>query len=192
MAIVTICSDFEAPKNKVCHCFYCFPTYFPWSDGTGCHHLRFWVLSVKPSFSLSSFTFIKRLFSSLLSAISVVSSVYLRLTFLPAVLIPPCASSSPKFCRMYSAYKLNTQDDNIQLWCTYFPNLEPVCCSMSSFNCCFLTCIQISQEAGQGKTLCFLQMRLNLFKSLDSESVSAEEGLPCSLPLISSEYEGPD
>ena len=28
-----------------------------------------------------------------------------------------------------------------------FPDLEPVCCSMSSFNCCFLTCIQISQEA---------------------------------------------
>ena len=31
----------------------------------------------------------------------------------------------------------------------YFPNLEPVCCSMSSSNCCFLTCIQISQEAGK-------------------------------------------
>ena len=30
-----------------------------------------------------------------------------------------------------------------------FPNLEPVCCSMSSSNCCFLTCRQISQEAGQ-------------------------------------------
>ena len=30
-----------------------------------------------------------------------------------------------------------------------FPNLEPVCSSMSSSNCCFLTCIQISQEAGQ-------------------------------------------
>ena len=28
-----------------------------------------------------------------------------------------------------------------------FPNLEPVCCSMSGSNCCFLTCIQISQEA---------------------------------------------
>ena len=28
-----------------------------------------------------------------------------------------------------------------------FPNLEPVCCSMSSSKCCFLTCIQISQEA---------------------------------------------
>ena len=30
-----------------------------------------------------------------------------------------------------------------------FPYLEPVCCSMSSSNSCFLTCIQISQEAGQ-------------------------------------------
>ena len=30
-----------------------------------------------------------------------------------------------------------------------FPNLEPVCCSMSCYNCCFLTCIQVSQEAGK-------------------------------------------
>src|SRR5574342_902274 len=30
-----------------------------------------------------------------------------------------------------------------------FPNLEAVCCSMSSSNCCFLTCIQVSQEANQ-------------------------------------------
>ena len=30
-----------------------------------------------------------------------------------------------------------------------FPDLEPVYCSMSSSNCCFLTYIQISQEAGQ-------------------------------------------
>ena len=30
-----------------------------------------------------------------------------------------------------------------------FPDLEPVCCFMSSSNCCLLTCIQISQEAGQ-------------------------------------------
>ena len=30
-----------------------------------------------------------------------------------------------------------------------FSYLEPVYCSMSSSNCCFLTCIQISQEAGQ-------------------------------------------
>ena len=30
-----------------------------------------------------------------------------------------------------------------------FPNLEPVHCSMSSSNCCFLTCVQTSQEAGK-------------------------------------------
>ena len=30
-----------------------------------------------------------------------------------------------------------------------FSYLEPVYCSMSSSNCCFLTCIQVSQEAGQ-------------------------------------------
>ena len=44
---------------------------------------------------------------------------------------------------------LNKQGDNIQPLMYSFPNLEPVCCSMSSSNCCFLTCIQISQEAGQ-------------------------------------------
>ena len=31
----------EPPKNKVWHCFHCFPIYFPWSDGTGCHDLGF-------------------------------------------------------------------------------------------------------------------------------------------------------
>ena len=30
-----------------------------------------------------------------------------------------------------------------------FSYLEPICCSMSSSNCCFLTCVQISQQAGQ-------------------------------------------
>ena len=52
--------------------------------------LVFWMLSFKPTFSLSSFTFIKRLFSSSsLSAIRVVSSAYLRLfIFLLAILIP--------------------------------------------------------------------------------------------------------
>ena len=31
----------EPPKNKVWHCFHCFPIYLPWSDGTRCHDLRF-------------------------------------------------------------------------------------------------------------------------------------------------------
>ena len=40
------------------------------------------------------------------------------------------------------------------------PNLEPVCCSMSGSNCCFLTCIQISQEAG--KTIWYSHLFKNL------------------------------
>ena len=85
--------------------------------------LVFRMLNFKPDFSLSSFTFIKRLFSfSLLSAIRVeMSSAYLRLLlFLLAILIPACDSSSLAFCLMYFAYKLNKQGDNIQLWCTPF------------------------------------------------------------------------
>ena len=123
MATVTIYSDFGAPQNKVWHCFHCFPIYFPWGDGTRCHDLRFWMLSFKPTFSCSTFTFLKRLFSSSsLSALRVVSSAYLRLLiFLPAILIPACVSSSPAFLMMYSVYKLNKQGDNIQPWCTLFP-----------------------------------------------------------------------
>ena len=108
------------------------------------------MVSFKPIFSLSSFTFIKRLFSSSsLSAIRVVSSTYLRL-FLPSILIPAYTSSSLTFHMMYFAYKLNKQGDNIHTALLYsFPNLEQVRCSISGSNCCFLTCIQISQEAGK-------------------------------------------
>ena len=58
--------------------------------------LAFWMLSFKPAFSLSSFTLIKRLFSSpSLPAFRVASSTYLRLLiFLPAILVPACDSSS--------------------------------------------------------------------------------------------------
>ena len=50
------------------------------------------------------------------------SSVYLRwLIFLPAILIPAYASSSPAFLMMYSACKLNEYGDNMQPWRTLFP-----------------------------------------------------------------------
>ena len=65
------------------------------------------------------------------------------------ILIPVCASSSPAFLLMSSAYKLIKQGDNIQPWCTPFHIWKPVCGSMSNSNCCFLTCIRVSQEAGQ-------------------------------------------
>ena len=87
----------------------------PWS--------LFFECCFKPDFSLSSFTFIKRLFNSpSQSAIMVVLPAYLRLLiFLPEILILACASSGLAFHMMYSTYKLNTQDDNIQRWHTSFP-----------------------------------------------------------------------
>ena len=115
----------------------------PWS-------LFFGMLSFKPAFSLSSFTFIKKFFSSsLLSSIRVVSFMYQRLLiFLPAILIPACESSSPAFHIMYSVYKLNKQGDKRTALTYSFPNVESVSCSMSDSNSCFLSCKQVSQEAG--------------------------------------------
>ena len=112
--------------------------------------LVFWMLNIKPAFSFSSFTFIKRLnSSSSLSAIKVVSCAYLRLLiFLPGILIPACASSSPAFRMIYSAYKLNKQGDNIQPWPTLF-----LIWNKSIAPCPVLTIaswpICRSQEAGQ-------------------------------------------
>ena len=131
MATITICSDFGAQENKVCHCFHCFPIYLDEVMGPDAMIFVFWMLSFKPTFysplSLSSrgslflFTFCHR----------VVSSAYLRwLMFLLAILIPACVSSSPVFLMMYSAYKLNKQCDNIPPWHTPFPilNLSVVPC----------------------------------------------------------------
>ena len=72
------------------------------------------MLSFKSTFSLSSFTFIKRFFhSSLFSALRVVSSVYLRLLiFLPAILIPACAPSSSAF------HMMSVQLSHVQLFAT--------------------------------------------------------------------------
>ena len=112
--------------------------------------LAFWMLSFKPTFSLSSFTFIKWLFSSsLLSAIRVVSSECLRLLiFVLAILIPAWDPSSPAFLMVHSAYELNKQGtvyslDALLSWCGASPSLH------SSSNRCFFTCIQVSQEAGK-------------------------------------------
>ena len=69
------------------------------------------MLSFKPAFSLSSFTFIKRLLSSsLLSAIKVVSSAYLRLLeFFPAVMYG---------CESWTTEKAECQrTDAFKLWC---------------------------------------------------------------------------
>ena len=80
MAAVTIDSDFRAQENEICHCFQFSPSICHEVMGLDTKISIFWMLSFKPTFSLSSFTLIKRLFSSSsISAIRVVSSAYLKL-----------------------------------------------------------------------------------------------------------------
>ena len=57
MAAVTICSDFGAQENKICHCFHFSAFYLPWSNGTMI--FGFWMLHFKLAFSVSSFTLIR-------------------------------------------------------------------------------------------------------------------------------------
>ena len=197
MAAVTICSDFGAPQNKVCHCFHCFPIYLPWSDGTRCHDLGFWMLSFKPAFSLSSCTCIKRLFSSFsLSAIRVGhlhiwgywyfswQSWFLS-QFWTSLWSPHAKSwligKDSDSGRDWGLEEKGTTEDEMAGWHHQLNGREfectlgvgdgqgdLACCdswvrkesdtterlncidsSMCGSNCCFLTCIQISHEAGQ-------------------------------------------
>ena len=96
---------FEPKKIKSVTDFILSPSIFHEVMGPDVKILVFWMLRFRQTFSLSSFTYIKRLFSSsLLSVIRVVSSEYLRLLiFLTTILIPACASSSPACLMMYSA-----------------------------------------------------------------------------------------
>ena len=116
MVAVTFSSDFGAKENNLSLFSIVSPSICHEVLGLNAMILIFGMLSFRPAFSLSSFIFIKRLFnSSSLSAVRVVSSAYLRLlVFLPAILIPDCASSSLAIHKMYSACKLNKQGDNIQ------------------------------------------------------------------------------
>ena len=78
MAVVTQCSGFGAKKIKSVTVAVVSPSISHEVMGPDATVLVFWMLSFMPAFSLSSFTFIKRLFnSSLLSALRVVSSAYL-------------------------------------------------------------------------------------------------------------------
>ena len=95
----------DPPKIKSLTVSVVSPSIYYEVMGSDAMILVFFNVKFKPAFSLSSFTFIKRFFStSSLSAIRVVSSAYLMLLiFLPAILIPACESFSLAFYMMYSA-----------------------------------------------------------------------------------------
>ena len=122
MTAVIIHSSFGAQKNKVCHYSHFFPICFP--DAV---IFAFWMLSLKPAFSLSSFTFIKRLFIKFLFAFCirmVIICICEVVDISSSNLIPACASASQVFHMMHCEYQLNKQGDNIQPWCTHFPFLN--------------------------------------------------------------------
>ena len=116
MAVITICSDSGAQINSQ----PVSPSVFHEVMGLDAMILVFWMLSFKPTFLLSSFTFIKRLFSSSLSVIRVVLSAYEVNDISPRSLdsilcfLPPSVSHDV-LCI------LNKQGDNIQPWCTPLP-----------------------------------------------------------------------
>ena len=123
MATVTICSDFEAQENEACHCFHCFSIYLPWIDGTRGYDLSFfecWALTqlFHSPLSLSSRSSLVPLHFLHKGGVICISEVIdISLGKLDSSL----ASSTPAFCMMYSAYKLDEQGDSIQPWDTPFP-----------------------------------------------------------------------
>ena len=96
------------PLSRWCHPaisssvipFSSWPQSLPASESFPMSQLFAWFFHSPLSLSSRGF-----LVPSSLSAIRVVPSAYLRLLiFLPAILFPACASSSPVFLVMYSAY----------------------------------------------------------------------------------------
>ena len=140
MAIVTFCSDFAAQESKTCHCFQFLCFYLPWSDQI----LVFRMLRFKPVIYSPLSPLSRGSSVPLLSALIVVSSAFLRLIFLLALLKPAYDTSSPAFHIMYSAYKLNKQDDHIHICCTPFSILNQS--AVHVLLCCFFAGVQVSQE----------------------------------------------
>ena len=115
MIAVTLRSDFRTQEEEICHYYL---------SSSICHEVIgpdvmisvFLIFSFQLALWHSSFTLMKRLFSSfLLSANRVVSSAYFKLLmFLPPILIPACDSSSLAFLMMCSAYGLNRQGNSRQ------------------------------------------------------------------------------
>ena len=114
MSAATVCSDFGAQENKVCHYFHFFPFYLPLSNERYCHDISFFKKKLV----------LRRLFhfppspssrSSLVPLHFLPLECYLRLLmFLLPILIPACNSSSLAFLMMCSADRLNKQGDSRQ------------------------------------------------------------------------------
>ena len=153
MAILTIRIDFisfliwKDMKSDTISTFS--PPICPEEMGTDAMILLFWMLSFRPAFSLSSFTFIKRLFSPL--HFLPLKWYYLHIRgcwYFSQQSWFQLVSHLPQHFVRGTLHVSKISRVTIYSLDVLFPNLEPVHCSMFSSKYCFLTCIQVSQEAG--------------------------------------------
>ena len=145
MAAVTICSDFEAQETKIFH-FSHFPLfYLPWNDGTWGYDLSFLMLSFKPAFTVlpsSRGSLVPLRFLPLgwyhlhcWGCWYFSGQSWFQLVIHPAQHFAWCALHGAGW--QYTALMYS------------FPNFELVCSSVSSSNCCFLSCIELPQATGK-------------------------------------------
>ena len=151
MAAVTVYSDFGTQEEKICHFFHFSPSICHEVIGLHAMIFVFWMLSFKPTFSLSSSTLIKRFF-------------LVPLLFLPLECYHLHIRGCWYFCWkslflivIHLAWHLawySLSRSYISRWqftalMYSFPNFKPVCCSMSGSNCWLLTWTQVSQGIGK-------------------------------------------
>ena len=148
MAAITICSDFEPPKIKSATVSTVSPSICHEGMGPDAMILVFWMLSFKPTFSLSSFTFIKRLFSS--SSLSSILYICTPELFI-WVLLKRCHKGLMKIIFELIIRKLNKQSCDLPICfiSIRIMNQELLCISViliwSNSKYKMITCNDVSQ-----------------------------------------------
>ena len=166
MAAVTICSDLEPPKIKSNAVSTVSPSICHEVMGPDAMIFVFWMLSFKPTFSLSAFTFIKRLFgSSSLSAIRVVSPAYLRLLiFLPAMFIPACALNNNKLngCKVHHVNRFDIHT------CEIISAIKTIIISITLYKVCLYPTVDLpsllaplQKTSNYSSTFCHYQFQFS-------------------------------
>ena len=147
MAAVTICSDFGAQENKICHCFHFSPSICHEVMGLDAMILAFWNLVFWVLNQLFHFSLSPSLRSSLVP-FHFLSLEWYHLHiwgcwyFSQQSGLQLVIHSAQHFT--WCTLHINKQSGNIKTWCTIFPILN-----QPGSNCCFLTCIEVSQESGK-------------------------------------------
>ena len=132
MAEVTICNDFRAPQNKVWHCF---PSISHEVMGPDAMIFVFWALSqlFRSPLSLSSRGFLAPLHFLDKGGVICISEV---IDISPGSLDSSLCFFQPSISHDVLCIQVKIAGWQYTALVYSFSYLEPVCCSMSSSNCC--------------------------------------------------------